>query len=825
MGRTPIIGHVIREFLPWQHLLTYLEAILRVYNRYGRRDNKYKARIKILVKALGVEEFTRQVEAEWAAHARTGPRTLTDEEFDARRRALHARPPTRRCPPSTPRYVAGAAPTAAPSRAGPSATCTPHKVPGYAAVTLSLKKTGVPPGDATAEQMDGVADLADRYSFGELRVTHEQNLVLADVRKRDLLRALAGGARPQGLATPNIGLLTNIICCPGGDFCSLANAKSIPIAEAIQRRFDDLDYLHDIGELDLNISGCMNACGHHHVGHIGILGVDKNGDEWYQVSIGGAPGQRGRARQGDRPVVRRGRDARRGREADRHLPRRAPRGRALHRHRAPRRHRALQGSASTATNARWPMPERVIRNRRASRPTRWTLRRPRPRTTGRAAARRPDRRAARRVAGAARRAARARASRIGVWLEPDDDPAALAADLGALRAGRGPLPEVHRRPRLLDRRRCCARASATAASCAPSATSAATSSSTSRAAASTPSRCAPHRDPDARAREPRTTSRDALPGLRRRPARRSSAGAHAAGAHAMSLDEPRRPRARKLLAGGREELLARRARLELRRRGHGAARPHRARRARDRDLHARHRAPAAARPTTLIDRVRKRLRHRRSTSYSPWPDRVEAYVARARPRRLLRQRRAAQGVLRACARSSRCAARSPASAAGSRACAASSPTRAPTLAETGARRRRTACGSSTRSPTGPRPTSGTTCAPTTCPTTRCTTAAIPSIGCEPCTRAVQARRASARRPLVVGAGRREEGMRPARDPGQGRWRQSHERSTRTSSRDRSADVARRTSTGSSPKRSTSCARWWPRRATRRCCSRAARTRS
>jgi len=166
----------------------------------------------------------------------------------------------------------------------------PHKQPGYAAVTLSLKKTGVPPGDLTSDQMDAVAGLAERYSFGELRVTHEQNLVLADVRQ-DALEALWRELRALGLATPNIGLLTNIISCPGGDFCSLANAKSIPVAEAIQRRFDDLDYLHDIGELDLNISGCMNACGHHHVGHIGILGVDKNGEEWYQIEIGGNQGQ------------------------------------------------------------------------------------------------------------------------------------------------------------------------------------------------------------------------------------------------------------------------------------------------------------------------------------------------------------------------------------------------------------------------------------------------------------------------------------------------------------------------------------------------------
>jgi sulfite reductase (NADPH) hemoprotein beta-component len=166
----------------------------------------------------------------------------------------------------------------------------PHKVPGYAAVTLSLKKTGVPPGDVTSDQMEAIASLADRYSFGELRVSHEQNLVLADVRRRDLA-ALWREARALGLATPNIGLLTNIISCPGGDFCALANAKSIPVAQAIQERFDDLDYLHEIGELDLNISGCINACGHHHVGHIGILGVDKNGEEWYQVEIGGNQGE------------------------------------------------------------------------------------------------------------------------------------------------------------------------------------------------------------------------------------------------------------------------------------------------------------------------------------------------------------------------------------------------------------------------------------------------------------------------------------------------------------------------------------------------------
>ncbi len=286
MGRTPIIGHVIREFLPWRHMLTYIEAILRVYNRHGRRDNIYKARIKILVKALGVEEFTRQVDAEWEA-SKDSLAVITDEEFA--RVAAHFEPqPYEKLPEVDAHYVQSLADSRSFSRWA-ERNVHAHRRAGYASVTLSLKKTGVPPGDATAEQMDFVADLAERYSFGELRVSHEQNLILADVRKRDLF-ALWQAAKSQGLATPNVGLLTNIVCCPGGDFCSLANAKSIPIAEAIQRRFDDLDYLHDIGELDLNISGCMNSCGHHHIGHIGILGVDKQGAEFYQVSIGGRQG-------------------------------------------------------------------------------------------------------------------------------------------------------------------------------------------------------------------------------------------------------------------------------------------------------------------------------------------------------------------------------------------------------------------------------------------------------------------------------------------------------------------------------------------------------
>jgi sulfite reductase (NADPH) hemoprotein beta-component len=287
MGRTPIVGHVIREFLPWRQMLTYCEAILRVYNRYGRRDNIYKARVKILVKALGIEEFARQVEAEWEIARKDSPAIITQEEFD--RVAAHFEPRAYEgLPEVDPSYVQSLADSRSFSRWA-ERNVHPHRRAGYASVTLSLKKTGVPPGDATAAQMDFVAALADQYSFGELRVSHEQNLILADVRKRDLF-ALWQAAKSQGLATPNVGLLTNIVCCPGGDFCSLANAKSIPIAEAIQRRFDDLDYLHDIGELDLNISGCMNSCGHHHIGHIGILGVDKQGAEFYQVSIGGRQG-------------------------------------------------------------------------------------------------------------------------------------------------------------------------------------------------------------------------------------------------------------------------------------------------------------------------------------------------------------------------------------------------------------------------------------------------------------------------------------------------------------------------------------------------------
>ena len=286
MGRTPIIGEEIADFVPWQHIITYCEAILRVYNRYGRRDNLYKARIKILVKSLGVAEFKRQVEEEWA-FGKNGPRTLTEAEVA--RVAGHF---------TTPAYetlTGGDAGYAAQRAANPAFSAwarrnvLAHKVPGYAVVVLSLKNPARAPGDISAEQLELVADLADAFSFGEIRATHEQNLVLADVKQSELF-AVWEKARASSLATPTFGLLTDLICCPGGDFCALANAKSIPIANAIQARFDDLDYLYEIGDIELNISGCMNYCGHHHVGHIGILGVDKNGEEWYQVSLGGSQG-------------------------------------------------------------------------------------------------------------------------------------------------------------------------------------------------------------------------------------------------------------------------------------------------------------------------------------------------------------------------------------------------------------------------------------------------------------------------------------------------------------------------------------------------------
>ncbi|SHL21908.1 nitrite/sulfite reductase [Phytopseudomonas punonensis] len=288
LGRTPILSQVIRDGLPWQHLLSYVEAILRVYNRHGRRDNKYKARIKILVKALGIEAFAREVEAEWQ-HIKDGPAELTDAEYQ-RVAAAFAPPAYATLPHADLDFGTALAGDAAFSR-WVSRNVQPHKVPGYASVVLSTKPgASLPPGDVTAAQMEAVAELAERYGFGEIRVAHEQNLVLPDVRKADLY-ALWQQAVSVGLGSANIGLLTDVIACPGGDYCALANAKSIPIAQAIQQRFEDAEALHALGDISLNISGCMNACGHHHIGNIGILGVDKNGSEWYQVTIGGAQGK------------------------------------------------------------------------------------------------------------------------------------------------------------------------------------------------------------------------------------------------------------------------------------------------------------------------------------------------------------------------------------------------------------------------------------------------------------------------------------------------------------------------------------------------------
>ncbi|GAB5604601.1 nitrite/sulfite reductase [Sideroxyarcus sp. TK5] len=286
LGRTPIIGQELIAFLPWQHLLTYMESIVRVYNEFGRRDNLYKARIKILVQAIGIGEFRRHVETEWQLH-KDGPSTLTEAEV-ARVSVAFSAPAYETLPQLDASFEAAQRDDRAFAN-WVQRNVTAHKVNGYAAVWLSLKHPGRAPGDISADQLDVVAALADHYSFGELRVSHLQNLVLADVKQSDLY-ALWQEAKAAGLATPNIGLLTDIVCCPGADFCTLANARSISLAKAITERFEDYDYLHDVGDIDLNISGCVNACGHHHVAHIGILGVDKSGDEWYQVTIGGNKG-------------------------------------------------------------------------------------------------------------------------------------------------------------------------------------------------------------------------------------------------------------------------------------------------------------------------------------------------------------------------------------------------------------------------------------------------------------------------------------------------------------------------------------------------------
>ena len=285
LGRTPVVGSVIREFLPQEDLLSYLDAILRVYNRHGNRANKYKARIKILVRAWTPEVFAEEVEAEWE-YTKKIPCDLTQQEINRVKgfftepnyESLDGNDAEQQLKALTEDNIAFGK--------WLQRNIHPHRVPGYAAVTLSLKPTGVAPGDITDAQLDAIADLADKFSFGEIRTTHSQNLVLADVKISDLFE-LWKNAKSGGFATPNIGTLTDMICCPGGDFCSLANAKSIPVAEAIQRKFDDMDYVYDLGDLSLNISGCMNACGHHHVGNIGVLGVDKKGEEFYQIQLGG----------------------------------------------------------------------------------------------------------------------------------------------------------------------------------------------------------------------------------------------------------------------------------------------------------------------------------------------------------------------------------------------------------------------------------------------------------------------------------------------------------------------------------------------------------
>jgi sulfite reductase (NADPH) hemoprotein beta-component len=294
MGRTPVIGTVVREFVQWQDVINYIEACIRVYNRYGRRDNVWKARIKILAKAEG-QRYVDQVEEEFRQIVEVdgAPNRITQAEFD--RVAANFQPPhlerqARKGEAAHMHDIRRAAAEADPEYARwLHRNVKPHKNPQLRAVILSFKRPGQAPGDATGEQLELAADFADRFSAGEARTTHEQNLLLPWVHQDDLPE-LWQAARQAGLARPNIGLLTDMISCPGGDFCSLANARSLPIAEAIMQRYQDLDEIHDIGEIDLHMSGCINSCGHHHSGHIGILGVDKDGKEWYQITLGGADG-------------------------------------------------------------------------------------------------------------------------------------------------------------------------------------------------------------------------------------------------------------------------------------------------------------------------------------------------------------------------------------------------------------------------------------------------------------------------------------------------------------------------------------------------------
>jgi sulfite reductase (NADPH) hemoprotein beta-component len=283
-GRTPVIASLVNQFVPEDRLLDYLEAIMRVYNLHGRRDNKYKARIKILVTELGEEEFTRQVEAEFASQKPHEKIDLPRDEID-RIHAYFARPDFPARPEVSDAFEAARATDAGFARWVKN-NLHPHVTPGYTSVTISLKPVGGTTGDATAAQMETVADLAETYGFGDVRVTHTQNLILPHVALDDL-PAIFADLVAAGIATPNEGLITDMIVCPGLDFCTLANARSIPVGQAVQQVFADPDYQEDIGRLHLNISGCINACGHHHIGHIGILGVDKKGEEFYQISFGG----------------------------------------------------------------------------------------------------------------------------------------------------------------------------------------------------------------------------------------------------------------------------------------------------------------------------------------------------------------------------------------------------------------------------------------------------------------------------------------------------------------------------------------------------------
>jgi sulfite reductase (NADPH) hemoprotein beta-component len=290
LGRTPFIGKTVREFLPKRDLLSYLEAILRTYNSGGRRDNIYKARIKIQVHEIGTEEFTRRVEEEWA-QIKDGALALDDAAIETIR-AHFQTPDFEILPEQSPELAEALAKDREFARWHANSVNV-HKVAGHAIVTISLKPVGKPPGDATAEQMDAIADLSERYGYGEIRVAHEQNLTLPHVRQKDLY-ALWQQLSVQGLATPNVGLVTDIIACPGRDYCALANTRSIPLAQRITERFADNDRIADVGRMHINISGCINACGHHHVGHIGILGVEKKDQEFYQITLGGKANHKAR---------------------------------------------------------------------------------------------------------------------------------------------------------------------------------------------------------------------------------------------------------------------------------------------------------------------------------------------------------------------------------------------------------------------------------------------------------------------------------------------------------------------------------------------------